>query len=85
MEFTTPANIWNEEHRIEPCIIHIEKIGDKIFVNDQEAEMSYNKIQLRFTLMEENTVYLILDNSRYNKMHSPPKPIAEMYKDLGGI
>lgn len=89
MEFTTKADLWDKDHDFELCTITIESRDGKIFVNSKEAKMTYNGIQLRFQLLEKNkgsdVIYIILDDAEIApKTHSPPKPIAEMYKELGG-
>ncbi len=72
--FQTRADFWGDGKVKE---ITIEKSGKNVFVNGVKAEMTYNHIQLRFTTPKGH--YIIFDDR-----HHPPKPIAEMFRLLGG-
>lgn len=60
--------------------ITIKKKHDKIFVSGEEAKMTYNGLGLIFEFVKGGNKHVVYNDKR----HSPPKPIAEMYKDLGG-
>lgn len=55
----------------------------KIFVNNQEAEMMYNEIQLRFEVGTER-IYILFDQEpdKIPRISPPPLPIKEMYEAL---
>lgn len=50
------------------------------FVNSKKAKMSYNGIQLRFELEEDGggRPYITFNDT------NPGRPIAEIYRELGG-
>ena len=78
MRFTTKASFYVEHCRYT-FPITVENKDGKVFVDGEEAEMIYNGIQLRFELVNGERCYFIFDDE-----HLPPKPIRQMYKDLGG-
>ena len=57
--------------------ITVAKQAGKILVNGEKAEMKYNGIQLRFTLLAKKCVYIVFDDR-----HKPPRPIKELYRAL---
>ncbi|MFA5878260.1 MAG: hypothetical protein WC845_02750 [Candidatus Staskawiczbacteria bacterium] len=85
MKFTTKADYWyGNRHAV--VIITIEGKGGKVFITTEyekkiEAEMIYNKIQLRFEApgAHGTRIYIV-----FNDTHHPPVPIAQMYKELHG-
>ena len=83
MKFTTKADYWEDSISPSDQTIEIESRAGKIFVEGAVANMTYNGIQLRFEVKGVG-VYIIFDDNPGNVRHSPPKPIAQMYKDLGG-
>lgn len=83
MEFTTKADRW-----ICGCCdvveITVEKRRNGLFISlpmklTEEFRMSYNGIQLSFKPIGYGPTFIVFDDR-----HCPPKPIREMYKDLGG-
>jgi len=78
VRFITKASFYIEHCR-HTFTITVENKDGKVFVDGEEAKMIYTGIQLRFELVNGERCYFV-----FNKEHLPPKPIMEMYKDLGG-
>jgi hypothetical protein len=86
-EFTLKADRWGDG---ELRSIQIKAEGEKILLTDEfeglkdaGVKMMHNGLQLRFTL-PNGVCYITFNDEHGQKFYCPPKPIAEMCKDLGG-
>lgn len=84
MKFTTKADRWICGYCDEVEITVEKNKNGQIFISlrmqsTEEFRMSYNGIQLRFEPIGNGSTFIVFDGR-----HCPPKPIREMYKDLGG-
>jgi len=77
---TSNADFWGNGEKVKAVI---EKKGKRIFVNNREAKMKFNRIQLRLELLNGRGVYVIFDNiADAHPCLDPPMPIAKMFEEL---